>query len=122
MAAGASRRPSGKISEVYDNAAERQGAYDFVESELTSATAMSEALSASTALRCAEHPWVYVPVDGTSFAAPTDARVLAFQRGLTDAGYSCFVRTRRGDAVDAACGQLALSRDIVELKRPAARG
>lgn len=67
MAAGASRRPSGKISEVYDNAAERQGAYDFVESELTSATAMSEALSASTALRCAEHPWVYVPVDGTSF-------------------------------------------------------
>lgn len=35
-------------------------------------------------------------------------RVLAFQRVLTDAGYSCFVRRRRGDDVSAACGQLAL--------------
>jgi 23S rRNA (adenine2503-C2)-methyltransferase len=27
---------------------------------------------------------------------------------LTDAGYSCFVRKRRGDDVSAACGQLVL--------------
>jgi 23S rRNA (adenine2503-C2)-methyltransferase len=40
---------------------------------------------------------------------PSDwQRVLAFQRVLTDAGYSCFVRRRRGDDVSAACGQLAL--------------
>lgn len=40
---------------------------------------------------------------------PSDfQRVLAFQRVLTDAGYSCFVRRRRGDDVAAACGQLAL--------------
>jgi 23S rRNA (adenine2503-C2)-methyltransferase len=34
--------------------------------------------------------------------------VLAFQRILCDAGYSCFIRRRRGDDVAAACGQLAL--------------
>jgi hypothetical protein len=66
MAAGAGRRPSGKISEVYDNAAERQGAYDFIESDHTDSAAMSEALSTSTARRCADYEWVYVPIDGTS--------------------------------------------------------
>lgn len=40
---------------------------------------------------------------------PSDwSRVMAFQKVLTDAGYSCFVRRRRGDDVAAACGQLAL--------------
>ena len=34
--------------------------------------------------------------------------VLAFQRVLVEAGYSCFIRRRRGDDVSAACGQLAL--------------
>jgi 23S rRNA (adenine2503-C2)-methyltransferase len=34
--------------------------------------------------------------------------VLAFQEVLTSAGYSCFVRRRRGDDVSAACGQLVL--------------
>jgi 23S rRNA (adenine2503-C2)-methyltransferase len=34
--------------------------------------------------------------------------VLRFQRILCDAGYSCFIRRRRGDDVSAACGQLAL--------------
>ena len=44
-----------------------------------------------------------------STLGPTDmSGVTAFQRVLTDAGYSCFVRRRRGDDVSAACGQLAL--------------
>jgi 23S rRNA (adenine2503-C2)-methyltransferase len=34
--------------------------------------------------------------------------VLAFQRHLVRAGYSCFIRKTRGDDVGAACGQLAL--------------
>lgn len=32
----------------------------------TDSGAISEALWASTPRRCAEHKWVYVPVDGTS--------------------------------------------------------
>jgi 23S rRNA (adenine2503-C2)-methyltransferase len=39
--------------------------------------------------------------------APTE-RVHAFQKVLTDAGYLCFIRRRRGDDVAAACGQLVL--------------
>ena len=66
MAAEAGRRPSGKIAEVYADAADRQGAYDFVESEQVDAGAMSRAVADSTAQRCAEYPWVYVAVDGTS--------------------------------------------------------
>jgi 23S rRNA (adenine2503-C2)-methyltransferase len=39
---------------------------------------------------------------------PSWGRVLAFQKVLTDAGYTCFIRRRRGDDVSAACGQLVL--------------
>jgi hypothetical protein len=66
MAAEVGRRPSGKIAEVYADAAERQGAYDFVEGEQIDAEAISRAVADSTAQRCAEYPWVYVAVDGTS--------------------------------------------------------
>jgi adenine C2-methylase RlmN of 23S rRNA A2503 and tRNA A37 len=43
--------------------------------------------------------------------------VAAFQRVLSDNGVSCFVRTRRGDEVSAACGQLAIADDLVRKKR-----
>jgi 23S rRNA (adenine2503-C2)-methyltransferase len=48
------------------------------------------------------------PIEASVLGPPNLAGVLAFQRVLLDAGYSCFVRRRRGDDVDAACGQLAL--------------
>ncbi len=48
------------------------------------------------------------PVASSGLRAPDFARVLAFQRRLCDVGYSCFIRRRRGDDLDAACGQLAL--------------
>ncbi len=57
------------------------------------------------------------PVEGSEFRCPPEARVQRFQQILADAGYSCFVRTRRGDEVDAACGQLALSSELLELRR-----
>src|SRR5450432_2767648 len=66
MAARAVRRPSGKISDVYDSAAERQGAYDFLESVHIDCKAIGQAVSESTARQCAEYDWVHVPVDGTS--------------------------------------------------------
>jgi 23S rRNA (adenine2503-C2)-methyltransferase len=48
------------------------------------------------------------PVDSSRLRPPADDRVLAFQKILCDAGYSCFIRRRRGSDVAAACGQLAL--------------
>jgi 23S rRNA (adenine2503-C2)-methyltransferase len=48
------------------------------------------------------------PIGASSLGPPDAARVFVFQRVLCDAGYSCFIRRRRGDDVSAACGQLAL--------------
>ena len=48
------------------------------------------------------------PIEASTLGPPDMAGVLAFQRILCDAGYSCFIRRRRGDEVDAACGQLAI--------------
>ncbi len=56
-------------------------------------------------------------IEAADFRAPDDARVNAFQELLSQAGYSCFVRTRRGDEVSAACGQLAMSSELVKQKR-----
>ncbi|MCL2449202.1 MAG: 23S rRNA (adenine(2503)-C(2))-methyltransferase RlmN [Polyangiaceae bacterium] len=48
------------------------------------------------------------PIGASTLGPPDMTRVLQFQRVLCDAGYSCFIRRRRGDDVSAACGQLAL--------------
>jgi 23S rRNA (adenine2503-C2)-methyltransferase len=48
------------------------------------------------------------PIEASSLGPPDLAGVLLFQKVLCDAGYSCFIRRRRGDDVSAACGQLAL--------------
>src|SRR5690606_25196748 len=57
-------------------------------------------------------------VHGTDFEAPPSAAVARFQDTLAGLGFSCFVRTRRGDEVDAACGQLAMAHDLVKLGTP----
>lgn len=48
------------------------------------------------------------PIDDSEFRAPEPSAVLAFRETMASHGYSCFVRTKRGDDVSAACGQLAL--------------
>jgi 23S rRNA (adenine2503-C2)-methyltransferase len=48
------------------------------------------------------------PIEASTLGPPDMSGVLAFQRILVGAGYSCFIRRRRGDDVSAACGQLAL--------------
>jgi 23S rRNA (adenine2503-C2)-methyltransferase len=57
------------------------------------------------------------PISASELKAPSGARVAAFQRVLSENGVSCFVRTRRGDEVSAACGQLAIAEDLVRKKR-----
>lgn len=48
------------------------------------------------------------PIEASELRAPEPRRVAEFRERLANAGYSCFVRTRRGDDVSAACGQLAM--------------
>ena len=57
------------------------------------------------------------PITASELRAPKSEAVRKFQKILANAGYSCFVRTRRGDEVAAACGQLAMADDLVRKKR-----
>lgn len=61
------------------------------------------------------------PVPGADFGGSSPERVLAFQAALRRAGLSCFVRVRRGDAVEGACGQLALGAEAGTLVRSIGR-
>jgi 23S rRNA (adenine2503-C2)-methyltransferase len=56
-------------------------------------------------------------ITASELRAPAAEGVRQFQDVLAKAGYSCFVRTRRGDEVAAACGQLAMADDLVRKKR-----
>lgn len=66
MGAAACARPSGKVAAVFPQDASREGAYDFLESEHIDVSEIIEGLAGVTARRCAEHAFVFVPVDGTS--------------------------------------------------------
>jgi 23S rRNA (adenine2503-C2)-methyltransferase len=57
------------------------------------------------------------PIAASTLGPPPMDGVLKFQKVLVDAGYSCFIRRRRGDDVDAACGQLALLGAKPKVKR-----
>jgi 23S rRNA (adenine2503-C2)-methyltransferase len=46
-------------------------------------------------------------VEGTHLRGSSPEQVARFREWVAKEGYSCFVRTRRGDDVSAACGQLA---------------
>jgi hypothetical protein len=66
MAATALARPGGRVSDVFIDDAERQGAYDFLESDAVHADALMAAMGEACGRRCAEHRFVFVPVDGSS--------------------------------------------------------
>ncbi len=59
------------------------------------------------------------PIGASDMRAPDDGVVKRFADILDRHRVSCFVRTRRGSDVDAACGQLALAGDLVKKRRGA---
>lgn len=66
MATRAAERPGGKISEVFSEDRERQGAYDLLESGRVNAGALLLAMGNATGLRAVAEPFAYVAVDGAS--------------------------------------------------------
>jgi hypothetical protein len=65
MAAGAVRRPSGKDSDVFDRASDREGAYDFLENDAFPASALAAPVYAATAERASGEHYAYVVIDGS---------------------------------------------------------
>jgi hypothetical protein len=74
MAAQAALYPSGKVSEVFQLDAERQGAYDFLESPHIHHEPIAHAMGIATARRCADEPYVFAAVDGSSITLTDRAR------------------------------------------------
>lgn len=56
-------------------------------------------------------------ISASELAAPHVGRVQAFREALAQEGLSAFVRKRRGDDVNAACGQLVLKERLLEKSR-----
>ncbi len=63
----AAERPAGRLTEVFDDAAELQAAYNFVEGSVAP-EAIVTAIAEATFRAASGEPFVYVPVDGTSLS------------------------------------------------------
>lgn len=66
VAAQAARRPAGKVTEVFGNDADRQGAYGLLESEDVSGGQVGASMFEACAERCADEEFVFCAVDGSS--------------------------------------------------------
>jgi 23S rRNA (adenine2503-C2)-methyltransferase len=58
-------------------------------------------------------PWN--PFPGPEFQRPSAERIRTFQERLRAAEVSVYIRSPRGDDIDAACGQLA-ARELVQIR------
>jgi 23S rRNA (adenine2503-C2)-methyltransferase len=65
-------------------------------------------------------PWN--PFQGPDFQRPSDQRIRQFQDAVRAGGLPVYIRTPRGDDIDAACGQLAArpAPSLVQLGPPPA--
>jgi hypothetical protein len=68
MAIGAARRPSGKVSVVFDRSREREGAYDFLESPHVDADAVASSVFDATLRRARGLETAFVAIDGSSLS------------------------------------------------------
>jgi hypothetical protein len=78
MAAATALRPHGRVSQVFADAAARQGAYDFLESDHVSGTAIGAAMADACATRARSHTYAFVPIDGTSLSLADRANTKDF--------------------------------------------
>jgi hypothetical protein len=78
MAEQAARRPAGRITEVFANGAERQGAYGLLETEMVDGNDVGAAMFAACARRSAGEDFVFCPVDGTSLTLTDEDKSKGF--------------------------------------------
>lgn len=74
LAARVAAQPGGTIAGVCRSPAERQAAYDLMSNPKVRSQALLQASAASTARRCAEDEFVYVPMDGSSLVLTDRAK------------------------------------------------
>jgi hypothetical protein len=79
MATAAARRPSGKVSAVFDRAADREGAYDFLENAHVDAEAVVSAMGAASAKRANGAAFAFVAIDSSALSV-ADTETKGFGR------------------------------------------
>ena len=68
VAASAAMAPAGTVTAVFTDDAERQGAYDLLESKHVDPDALERGVGEAVARRCATEKRILVPVDGSSLS------------------------------------------------------
>lgn len=71
-------KPGGRVSDVFSNDAERQGAYGLLESGAVRAAEVGKAIFGASARRCLGEEFVFCPVDGTSLTLTDIGRAKDF--------------------------------------------
>ncbi len=66
VASAACARPAGRVTEVFDDAAGREGAFRLLENDEVPTDAIGVASALATVRRCERLPFVFAPLDGTS--------------------------------------------------------
>ncbi len=66
LAIAAAQTPSGHITQVVETEAEQEAAFRWVRNPAIDEGALLQSSAYATAVRCAEHPFVFVPVDQTT--------------------------------------------------------
>ena len=74
VAARVMETPGGTVAGVCRSSSERQAAYDLMSNKAVRPEALLAATASATARRCAEHEYVYVPVDGSSLVLTDRAK------------------------------------------------
>ena len=98
MANTASQYGGGRISEVFRDPAERQGAYDLLEGGRISGEALGAAMASACVARSAKESFVFVPLDGSSIS-------VVDRRQQTDLGVvGAYRRKGRGLQVVTSAG------------------
>src|SRR5512141_782239 len=78
LVGAAAERPCGRVSNTFQNAAERQAAYDFLEHPAVSTERVMQAVRVATARQCHAHSEVLVPLDGSSLSLTDTKRAKGF--------------------------------------------
>jgi hypothetical protein len=74
MAAAIAAHPSGTVTQVFKDLADREGAYRLLSNVAVTSRALTQAMGESTAQACAEHRRVFVAIDGSTLSLRDRAR------------------------------------------------
>jgi len=107
MAVGVAQAPGGKVSEVFRDEAEQQGAYDFLESTKIQVAPIESALSEACARRAANEAFAFVSVDGCTLSLVDRRHAKGF--GPIGAGAARGIKVVSGLALDPKGTPLGLT-------------